>query len=276
VPSASAETLLISGVTFQADSSARVTRAANSTIQAPGLPLNPTQGWVAFRMKMGFASTTTLSPDPVLWDLSESDPNDLFLYYDVDSDTFHLPRRVNRRGPTVASARQTFTAGSLKTVIAAWTTAHVKISVDGTAFVSLSSPSGSIPAPAPFLIGSSLVQGARRQPDSDYYWVAAGTGTLTDADAAAIHGFGSTDKTRSDFPGTAVFMWKAESAAFNDDADGLRGDVNGDTSVNVADLRELLKILTGQAAPVLERADLTGDAKVSLGDVRELMRILSN
>jgi hypothetical protein len=52
------------------------------------------------------------------------------------------------------------------------------------------------------------------------------------------------------------------------------GDVDGSGVVTLADLRELLRILTGQAAPVLERADLTGDGKVSLGDARELVQLL--
>lgn len=54
----------------------------------------------------------------------------------------------------------------------------------------------------------------------------------------------------------------------------LRGDVDESGSVTLDDLRHLWHMLTGQMAPVLERADLTGDGKVSLVDVRELIQLL--
>jgi hypothetical protein len=59
-------------------------------------------------------------------------------------------------------------------------------------------------------------------------------------------------------------------------ADSLRGDVNNDNAVTLADLRRLLAILTGGSSTVEERgrADLTGDTKVSLADARELVGIL--
>ena len=92
----------------------------------------------------------------------------------------------------------------------------VKISIDGARF--LTKTITAIPPLAPFLIGSSNVQGSSRQPNSDYYWVAAGTGTLGNIDAALINSFGNTDKTRSDFPGSAFFIWWAGDSYFNKDS----------------------------------------------------------
>src|SRR3989344_3287671 len=167
------------GVTYNSDSSAAVTRTSSSRIQLPQNLLNPTSGWVAVRLKVGFASTTSLSPDPI---------------------------------------------------------------------ISLNTGSGNIPASSPFLIGSTLVQGAGRQPNSDYYWVAAGTGTLTDSNASIIHNFANLDKIRADFPGSAVFIWWANSDSYNNDSaqttptraptnppSSLLGDANGDGRVDGVD-----------------------------------------
>lgn len=172
--------------------------------------MTPAQGWMATRMKMGFPNTTTLSPDPNILDMSESDTKSLFLYFDAGSDTFHFERT---HSATVASAKQTFAIGALKTVIATWNQSQIKISVDGSPFVSLNNTQSI--GQAPIMIGHSPVQGASRQPNSDYYWVAAGTGFLTDANAQTINSFGNSDHARVDFPGNATFMWDAETDHYN-------------------------------------------------------------
>ena len=236
------------GVTYNSDSSAAVTRTSSSRIQLPQNLLNPTSGWVAVRLKVGFASTTSLSPDPIIWDMSASNTSDLFVYYDVGTDKFRLTRRKNTIGGTAASPTQTFASGAFKTIIAAWTATTVKISLDGSPFIALNTGSGNIPASSPFLIGSTLVQGAGRQPNSDYYWVAAGTGTLTDSNASIIHNFANLDKIRADFPGSAVFIWWANSDSYNNDSaqttptraptnppSSLLGDANGDGRVDGVD-----------------------------------------
>ena len=52
--------------------------------------------------------------------------------------------------------------------------------------------------------------GSNRQADSDYLWAAGGSGTLTTADAATIHGFGDADHPQGDFPGSPTFAWFAD------------------------------------------------------------------
>src|SRR3990167_1693709 len=238
--------LCTSGVTYNADSSANISRSSDSAQLPETNLINPTQGLVAVRMKVGFPSTTTLSPDPIIWDMSESDPKDLFVYYDVGTDQFHFARNSGSGGTIHASATQSFSIGDTKTIIAAWTPTQLKISVDGNQFVTTST--SSIPAQAPFLIGSTLVQGSGRQPNSDYYWVAAGTGTLSDSNASIIHNFANLDKIRADFPGSAVFIWWANSDSYNNDSaqttptraptnppSSLLGDANGDGRVDGVD-----------------------------------------
>ena len=180
-----------------------------SKVSVVGNPVGPTQGWVAVRIRFGWDSTTPFSPDPGIVDMSASNNDALFCYWDEASHTFHLERHKGGAGTTAASAAQTFSAGTVKTVIYAWTATDVRISVDGGAFVGVGNTT--IPGQATLYIGSDQVQGngTNRQGDSDYMWVAGGSGTLTNADAATIHAFGDTDHAQGDFPGSATFAWAA-------------------------------------------------------------------
>lgn len=245
--SAQTNTLVTSGVTYNSDSSANISRGNNSSVRVPQNLINPVQSWVAIRVKMGFANNTTLSPDPVMWDMSESDPRDLFVYYDVGSDTFRLARNSKVGGVSLASSSQSFSSGTTKTIIAAWTATTLKISIDGRPFVAASS--SSIPTQQGFYIGSTVIQGAGRQPNSDYYWVAAGTGTLTDADAATINNFGNTDRPRSSFPGNASFIWKANSNSYNDDANSTITLTSTNSPSITNNTTTGLRIDTGASAP---------------------------
>src|SRR3989344_1432604 len=145
------------GVTYNSDSSAAVTRTSSSRIQLPQNLLNPTSGWVAVRLKVGFASTTSLSPDPIIWDMSASNTSDLFVYYDVGTDKFRLTRRNNTVGGTAATPTQTFASGVFKTIIAAWTATTVKISLDGSPFIALNTGGGYNLPPSPPPPSSLLV-----------------------------------------------------------------------------------------------------------------------
>jgi hypothetical protein len=206
--------LITSGVTYNSDSTATISRTQSSSVRVPQNLINPTQGWIAGRIKIGFASNTNLSPDPIIFDMSETDPRDHFIYYDIDSDTFHFARNNNAGGNTLAStSTPAFSAGTAKTIVVAWTASEIKISVDGGQFATRAN--SSIPAQSAFYIGSTAVQGSGRQPNSDYYWVAAGTGVLTNTDAGAIHGVGNTDRTRTTFPVTTTFLWDATSNQYN-------------------------------------------------------------
>lgn len=181
-----------------------------SKVSVAGTPVGPTQGWVAVRVRFGWDSTTAFSPDPGIVDMSVSNNDALFGYFDVATDTFHLERHKGGSGTTAASAAQSFTAGTIKTVIYAWTATDVRISVDGGAFVTAANTT--IPGQATLYIGSDQVQGngSNRQGDADYLWVAGGSGTLSNADAATIDGFGNVDHAAADFPGAATFAWGAD------------------------------------------------------------------
>ncbi len=202
--------LITSGVVYNADSSANSSRSRNTNIQLPENVVSSVQGWVAVRLRMGFPSTTTLTPDPNIFDMSESDAKSHFVYFDAGSDTFHFERT---HAATVASPKQSFVAGAVKTIIATWSTSQIKISVDGAAFSTLNN--SDVIAQRPLSFGSSQVQGALRQPNSDYFWAAGGNAFLSDSQALAIHNFGNTDHPAIDFPANTTFLWDAQSDIYN-------------------------------------------------------------
>jgi len=55
---------------------------------------------------------------------------------------------------------------------------------------------------------------------------------------------------------------------------GVRGDLDGDGQVTLADVRLMLQMLLGQTAVELAAADLDGDGKLSLSDVRALLELV--
>jgi len=103
--------------------------------------------------------------------------------------------------------------GDLVTLVIKWGGAPA-ISVNGAAFVSDGALVESAITATSFDIGTSGTVNANREIDSDIFWSAAGRGTLTDADAAAIHAFGNTDPMIQSFPGQPTFFWDGRTATF--------------------------------------------------------------
>lgn len=208
--------LQLTNVTFDTTNSTAYFRKpqnsdGGSKAKLPDNSVSINQGWVAVRVKTGFSSSDSLNRDPIFWDMTLKDPGSYqMLYYDMGSKTFHL-----ERNNTLSSTSIPFTSGTDITVVSAWTTAEAKISVNGGSFKSSTFPA--IPTQFPLIIGSSENQvpdGTVRQPNSHYYWVAAGTGTLTNADAQTLHNFGNNDPTFAALPGSPVFFWDATSSTY--------------------------------------------------------------
>jgi hypothetical protein len=95
------------------------------------------------------------------------------------------------------------TPGQSYTVIAAWTSSQVKLSWNGSAFVT-GTRSG-IPDLSTIQanLGQQWNTDSQRALNGEFLWVAMGTGTLTDTDAAALAALGDTDPTPADFPAAA-------------------------------------------------------------------------
>lgn len=106
-----------------------------------------------------------------------------------------------------------FSAGAAQTVICSWTPTSEGVSVNGAAFHTVGSTSIPTLSATSFSLGTILNGG--RMWDGEILWFACGTGTLTDADAATINGWGDTDPKVASFPAAAQadFAWDGTSAA---------------------------------------------------------------
>lgn len=167
-------------------------------VQAPASLLNATQGWVAGKLKMGWSSTVLHYGDPLMW--GDDSSNRINVY--VGGGQWTLLREAAGIQDLV-TVTSSFNAGDTKTVIAAWDSGHIYLSIDGAAFVSAVSTHIPSLVAALFDIGSGGSISANEFIDSNSLWFACGTGTLTNQDAATLYGYGNTPPILESFASTA-------------------------------------------------------------------------
>lgn len=183
-------------------------------IQVPvsDLGVTETQGWVVVRLKAGAASTS-LSGFPTEFTWTAGGNDYLTAYYSASGAAWTMQRRTSG-GTASATAADTFTAGQSLTIANAWEATRLRVSVDGAAFQN-NTGTQFIPS-----IGTSTADigsfATASHIDSNVLWLAIGSGTLTDADAAAIHAFGDTPPLPNQFPsGAAVSaLWSAADGTY--------------------------------------------------------------
>jgi type IV pilus assembly protein PilA len=187
---------------------ATATRSSAAGVQAPSSLLNATQSWVAMRLRVGVPGTGD-SQFHALFDW-HVDANDQYLLAVRTGAAFEIERSHGGVNPEIDSPA-TWNVGDVLTIVAGWTAGGLQLSVNGSAFQTISS-STSVPTglPANFEIGKGRVSNA----DGDVVWFACGTGTLADADATTINAFGNNDPKVSSFPSTsrADFVWNGVSS----------------------------------------------------------------
>jgi YD repeat-containing protein len=109
-------------------------------------------------------------------------------------------------------------AGDVVTVIGAWTASELKVSFNGGPFVTVANTAAPTPGSTAD-IGSE--DGTQTFLDGTVLWMAGGTGTLADADAATLNAFGNTAPTIGALPGSPTFAWNASGDVttyrYNDD-----------------------------------------------------------
>ena len=162
---------------------------AGIAIDPTGL-LTPTQGWVAFRLKMGWGVANEALPGgnpPFLLQWLTDGSNNIQVDYEAAGDRFRLLRNGAATSAQTQTAALTFALGDEVTVVVAWDATTLHISFNGGAFVS--SAHSSIPSlPATLYLAS---WGNTRQASSEVRWIGMGRGTLTNADASRINAWGT-------------------------------------------------------------------------------------
>lgn len=183
---------------------ATATRPA-ARVQAPATLLDETQGWVAMRVRVGWPATVSGlygGTTTRFFDWTQDANNRIIVYFQEGSDTFAVQRRSGAGAQSRGTSAQTFAAGDVLTLVAAWTATQVKISVNGGAF---SADSGSVFIPTLpdtlFDVGGGA---SGEVPDSSYLWFACGKGTLSDLDAARLGAMAS--KSPWNFVGSEAKM----------------------------------------------------------------------
>jgi len=182
-------------------------------LQLPANLFDETQGWLAFRIRMGFASTGGAAA-PRAFEWADGAAGDLQCGYDTGVDQWYMYRDNPGGSNQVNSATQSFASGDDLTIVVAWRSGQISISVNGANFVTDATAQHIPTLVGTFDIGNS--PGANRSIESSYWWAAGGNGTLSNADAATIHAFGNGEPdTLASLPGTATFLWRAISAEYD-------------------------------------------------------------
>lgn len=185
-------------------------------VQIPTTNLDETQGWVAGLVRLGWASTSAFATNPYVFCWRDDDSNEIRLRYETGTDTWVAHRRTGGSGTSASSAAVVFARGDQVVVIAAWDSTHVKVSVDGGAFVSAADTNIPTLAATTMDVGSSI--GTSNHIAGDVKWLAWGKGAFTDTDAARVYAEGPWTPALSDKKGLTVWDgWRTSSSPWHID-----------------------------------------------------------
>ncbi len=193
------------------DSNGFATLRAAAQAELPSSLLLYTQGWLAFRVRPGW--TTGAAPveqNNGLFQWAIDANNRLVVYYNYDAGVFNF---LSARNGTVTAVglTQSVTKDTPFTLIVKWSSAGIGMSFNGAAFTNTSGGiRPDVSAITTFDLGSL---NGNQHICGDLFWVAGGTGTLSDADAAMIDGFGNTDEIDG-MPDSLSFFWACETSQY--------------------------------------------------------------
>lgn len=193
----------------------------NANVTAPAALLSATQGWVAARIRLGWAASSPPRGGSQ-WDWwfkwgagSGASRNSIDALYRESGSLFDVENYVSGTSVTADSAAQSFSSNTTHTLIIYWTATTIGESVDGGNFVTIARSTGVQTAanmPSTFSIGSSY---GGSQINGSVLWFATGSGTLSNSDSSSIFGFGDSDPSTSNFSSSAAsnFVWDGTSTS---------------------------------------------------------------
>ncbi len=167
--------------------------------------ITPTQGWLSFRLAMGFDSGSSPGGSLIVWEAYDSSSKFIQLRYNCSSGNFELERK-NTTSSVVTVAANAFVTGDKFTLVASWTASHLYLSVNGSTFASIANALIPTLSATTFDIGSH--QGASLWIASRVLWAGFGTGTLIQADVAAVEALGDAAPPWDSYgPASALTAW---------------------------------------------------------------------
>ena len=199
--------------TFNGDGSCTIDSTGSDIVQGPSNLLNPAQMWFAARVRIGFASTDVTNHRFFTWGPDTN--SELFIEWTTSSQV-GTGRDKAGSGGEQQVIPGAFSINTDHTVVGTWTATLTNVSWDGAAFaagVSNTNTDTPVGNRSVFDIGCRAYTPANWGPFT-YWWVAAGTGTLADADAATLNAFGNTDPTLDALPGNPTFLWTCDDTSF--------------------------------------------------------------
>jgi type IV pilus assembly protein PilA len=185
-------------------------------VQAPSGLLTASQGWVALRARVDWnaSSPPRGTTNLIYFEWGDAANTRLVGYFDATAKTFRFFRAKAGSTSSAIGPTESFSTGTIKTLIFAWRAGDVELSVDGSPLVVTANtyvPSLSSPV---IDIGEGGTINPNQESDSDFLWFATGTGTLSDVDAATINAWGNSDPRRSSFPAAAraTMVWNGSGS----------------------------------------------------------------
>lgn len=226
--------------TLNGDSSCTIDQTGSDHVTAPVGTLDETQSWWAMRFRAGesMATMAARSPTPVFFDWADASGTWILAFVEGDQSVRLL--RANGGVGAVVSKAATWSVGGDVTVVFQWTATLTKVSVNGSAFTTVANTNIPTLADTTFDIGS--LSDATRQINSAVWWAAAGTGSLSDADAATLSGFGNTDPAFASVPGTPIFLWKADDFNYETTAAGAPGNTVTPQVTGTMEVGQVVKV----------------------------------
>lgn len=185
-------------------------------MQAPLALINSTQGWFAVRWT---AAALIASTGRRLFSWYPDGTHQLEVYQSSIAQSFGVRMARTSPGGSSADALDANPTSGDHTTIGKWTSTQIGMSTDGAAFTLVANTFIPTFSGTYFDLGR-LGTSATGWLGTPMYWCAAGTGTLTDADAATIHANGNSDPLWQNMPGTITFLWKCVDFTYEDAAPG--------------------------------------------------------
>lgn len=192
-------------------------------VQVPSDLINETQSWIAFRVKMGWASNAPPAEFLRLWHWADDANNEMRTICATSgaAQLFTLRRESGGVGTSGPAVSATFGAGDSITYIAAWEAARLRAAINGGAISNFADANIPTLAATTFDLGRDALS-ATLFINSTLLWVATGTGVLVGADSSGLHAIGDTPPTTREFygaldhPATAepTGLWDAVSETF--------------------------------------------------------------
>jgi hypothetical protein len=178
------------------------------------------QGWIAMRVRPGWPGGAGAGPHRFFSWRTGSD-NGIELYFDDSAGGTIVGNTLTAPGPVVSAVPvpygSSYAARIEHTLVFAWTSNNLRLSLDGAAFVSTIRHAVPIIALSDFTLGRFSYAGVQWA-DSEILWFAAGRGQLSDGDVDILHDFGNSGPfSTHQIPGDATFYWSADSAVAETD-----------------------------------------------------------